>query len=170
MPIHGNWNMMMKSGTFWREWHTFGTQSCKIENASGSSRRATTIDADWRGKEKKAKKESKSPILQALPLSMLFKPWEPINIYFYPYCILVPLPVLLRVPFMVVSTVQNPFVDNPNISHWVFFPGTSEIHSILWLFPGIVIISNVFQKYQGRKLNVKYLDYRQKDFVRLILP
>lgn len=69
-----------------------------------------------------------------------------------------------------IAFVEVVITNQVNYGNYENLKETGQLQEELGAFPSIIIISNVPQKYQGRKLAVKYIDYRQKDFVRLILP
>jgi hypothetical protein len=69
-----------------------------------------------------------------------------------------------------ISFVEVVITNQVNYGNYESLKESGQLQEEHGVFPGIVIISNVPQRYQGRKLNVKYLDYRQRDFVRVVLP
>lgn len=69
-----------------------------------------------------------------------------------------------------ISFVEVVITNQVNYGNYENLKDSGQVQEEHGVFPGIIIISNVPQRYQGRKLNVKYLDYKQRDFVRLILP
>jgi hypothetical protein len=69
-----------------------------------------------------------------------------------------------------ISFVEVVITNQVNYGNYENLKESGQVQEEHGAFPSIIIISNLPQRYQGRKLNVKYLDYRQREFVRLILP
>lgn len=72
--------------------------------------------------------------------------------------------------YTVLAFIEVVFTNQVDYKRYEELKNTGEIQNQYVVFPLLIVIGNNVEKYNGKNLNVKYLDYKMKNFVQEVLP